>query len=217
MSVCVWCSFVNELGMCGNILGYIDMFQYVLGAQWCSGVCLRAHSMRDPVWLETNQPIRHNIKRQDFLSWRFQDIKISKPPYVSFPKMVRFCYFLWFLHLLQRNYNWQSFWITLYKKRKEECHWRKQIPESFSCFRHSSSRLKHKTRRESILIIGNVEPRNTKARRGWNMKHETQGMGDTYSWKCFVKTCSTFCIYHPQYIIGIISVNSWLYTGSTRL
>ena len=37
------------------------------------------------------------------------DIKISKP----FPKMVRFCNFLWIWHLSQRNYNWQSFWITL--------------------------------------------------------------------------------------------------------
>ena len=79
-SVCAWCSLVNELGICGNILGFIHMFQWVLDAQWCSGVCLRAHSMRDPVWLKTNQPIWHNIERRDCFILtlsRHQNIKTS--------------------------------------------------------------------------------------------------------------------------------------------
>ena len=80
VSVCAWCIFVNELGICGNILGCINMFQWVLGAQWCSEVCLRALFMRGPVWLETNQPIWHNIERRDcFLLTlsRHQNIKTS--------------------------------------------------------------------------------------------------------------------------------------------
>ena len=80
VSLCAWCSFVNKLWICGNFLGYIHMFQWVLGAQWCSEVCLRALSMRGPLWLETNQPIWHNIKRRDcFLLKlsRHQNIKSS--------------------------------------------------------------------------------------------------------------------------------------------
>ena len=80
VSIFAWYNFVNELGICGNILGYKDMFQWVLDAQWCSGVCLGAHSMCDPVWLETNQPIWHNIERRDcFLLTlsRHQNIKTS--------------------------------------------------------------------------------------------------------------------------------------------
>ena len=81
VSIFAWYNFVNELGICGNILGYKDMFQWVLDAQWCWGVCLRAHSMCDPVWLETNQPIWHNIERRDcflLVLSRHQNIKISQ-------------------------------------------------------------------------------------------------------------------------------------------
>ena len=75
IQLCKW------IGICGNILGYKDMFQWVLDAQWCWGVCLRAHSMCDPVWLETNQPIWHNIERRDcflLVLSRHQNIKISQ-------------------------------------------------------------------------------------------------------------------------------------------
>ena len=91
MSVCAWCSFVNELGICGNILGYIDMFQYVLGAQWGSGVCLRAHSMRDPVWLETNQPnlVQHQ-KARLFSPDAFKTSKYQNLPMYHFQKWLGF-------------------------------------------------------------------------------------------------------------------------------
>ena len=42
--------------ICGIVLGYIDMFQCVLGAQWGSGVSLMAHSMRDPSSLVRDKP-----------------------------------------------------------------------------------------------------------------------------------------------------------------
>ena len=77
MSVCAWCSFVNELGICGNILGYIDMFQYVLGAQWCAWGLIPCGIQSG--CRQTNQ-IWHNIKRQDcFLLTlsRHQNIKTS--------------------------------------------------------------------------------------------------------------------------------------------
>ena len=63
-SLCAWCSLGNEYEYVGLSWG-IDMFQCVLGAQWGSGVSLMAHSMRDPVWLETNQPIWQNLERRD--------------------------------------------------------------------------------------------------------------------------------------------------------
>ena len=66
----------------GDMWEYLGVykFQWVLGAQWCSEVCLRALFMRGPVWLETNQPIWHNIERRDcFLLTlsRHQNIKTS--------------------------------------------------------------------------------------------------------------------------------------------
>ena len=66
-------------------------------------------------WRQTNQ-FSTTKKGEIVFSWRLIDIKISKPPLVSFPKMVGFYHFLRFWHLSQRNYNWQSFWITLYHK-----------------------------------------------------------------------------------------------------
>ena len=51
--------------ICGIVLGFKDIVQWVIGAQWGSGVSLMAHSMRDPVWLETNQPIWQNLERRD--------------------------------------------------------------------------------------------------------------------------------------------------------
>ena len=68
------------------------------------------------VWLSqygAKPPFWQNLERQKKFTWHFWDIKISKPPYVPFPKMVGFCHFLWIWHLSQRNYNWQSCWITL--------------------------------------------------------------------------------------------------------
>ena len=57
------------------------------------------------------------MKGEIVYSWHFWDIKISKPPNIPFPKMVGFCQFLWFWHPSQRNYNSQSFWITLYQPK----------------------------------------------------------------------------------------------------
>ena len=45
----------------------------------------------------------HKFKRQDFFATLFWDIKISKPPYVPFLKMVEFCNFLQFLDLSEKN------------------------------------------------------------------------------------------------------------------
>ena len=47
-------------------------------------------------------------------TWLFWDIKISKPPYLPFPKMAEFCHFSYFSCLSEKNYNLQSLWITLY-------------------------------------------------------------------------------------------------------
>ena len=70
--------------------------------------------MHDRVRLE---PILHfgkTVKGKTFFTWLFWDIKISKPPYIPLPKMIEFCHFSYFSCLSERNYNLQSFWITLY-------------------------------------------------------------------------------------------------------
>ena len=70
-------------------------------------------SMYDWVNLELNHNFGKTLKGKICFTWHFWDIKLSKPPNVPFPKIVGFCNFLRIWHLSQRNYNWQSFWITL--------------------------------------------------------------------------------------------------------
>ena len=66
-----------------------------------------------------NAPKHHHTicaqhsKARLFSTWIFWDIKISKPPYVSLPKIIGFCHFSWFLGLSEKNYKLQSLWITL--------------------------------------------------------------------------------------------------------
>ena len=67
----------------------------------------------DIIQARANPPFWPNSERQDFFTWIFLDIKISKPPYVSLPKIIGFCHFSWFLGLSERNYKSQSLWITL--------------------------------------------------------------------------------------------------------
>ena len=61
-----------------------------------------------------NPSFCHKLERQYYFAQLFWDIKISKPPYVTFLKMVELCHFLSFSDLPERNYNSQSFWVTLY-------------------------------------------------------------------------------------------------------
>ena len=98
-------------------------------------------------WKQTNQ-FGTTSKGEIVFSWCFQDIKISKSPNVSFPKMVGFCNFLWFWHLSQRNYNWQSYWITLYVHISD-------LSESMQCavFFTFTSSLKHKSPLHSLATL----------------------------------------------------------------
>ena len=75
--------------------------------------------MRDPVWLEPPHHYSKTRKARFVFTWLLWDIIISKPPYVTFLKMVELCHFLSFSDLSERNYNSQSCWITLYHY---ECH-----------------------------------------------------------------------------------------------
>ena len=108
MQLCKWI---------GNVWEYFGVYRYVSIRFRCS-VVLRGvseGSFHAGSSLVGDKPTKFGTtsKGKIVFSWRFQDIKISKPPYVSFPKIVRFCQFLQFWHVSQRNYNWQSFWITL--------------------------------------------------------------------------------------------------------
>ena len=98
------------LGLSLGIQTCFNEFQGLRGAHGCVWGLIPCSIQSD--WRRTNQ-FSTTSKGKIVFSWRFIDIKISKPPLVSFPKMVGFYHFLWFWHLSQRNYNWQSFWITL--------------------------------------------------------------------------------------------------------
>ena len=50
-----------------------------------------------------------------FVNWPYWDIKIPKPPHIRFLKMIGLYHFLQFLGLPEKNYLWQSLWITLYQ------------------------------------------------------------------------------------------------------
>ena len=65
-SVC-WHLFAPDavLGMNMNMWDCLGVYRYVSMCSRCSGVSLMAHSMRDPVWLETKQPIWQNLERRD--------------------------------------------------------------------------------------------------------------------------------------------------------
>ena len=86
-------------------------------SEGCLGVfedAWQVQSMRNLVWLEPTHHFGTTLKWGIFFTWRLQDIKISKPPYVPVPKMVQLCHFLSFLDLSERNYDWQFLLITLY-------------------------------------------------------------------------------------------------------
>ena len=56
------------------------------------------------------------LKRFNLFICHLWDIKISKPQYEIFPKMVELCHFLWFLGFSEKNYSSQLLWITLYQE-----------------------------------------------------------------------------------------------------
>ena len=105
------CKCIGDLVI---VFGFTDMFQWVLGAQWCSGG-VSEDSVHAGSSLAGDKPtnLAQHRKARLFSPDALIDTKISKPPLVSFPKMVGFYHFLRFWHLSQRNYNWQYFWITL--------------------------------------------------------------------------------------------------------
>ena len=74
------------------------------------------HPLNMHVWVRL-EPILNfgkTVKGKNFSTWLFSDLKISKPPYLSLPKIIEFGHFSYFSCLSERNYNLQSLWITLY-------------------------------------------------------------------------------------------------------
>ena len=113
-SIC-WCLFCFWLS--GGVFQLIWVIFWDARAAWgCSRVFLETHSMRDPVRLEPTNHFEPTLKCKIFFTWHCWDIKISKPPYLPFPKMTEFCHFSYFWCLSKRNYNLQSLWITLYSQ-----------------------------------------------------------------------------------------------------
>ena len=60
----------------------------------CLRVVLECLKMRNLARLEPTHHFGTTLKWGIFFTWRLQDIKISKPPYVPVPKMVQLCHFL---------------------------------------------------------------------------------------------------------------------------
>ena len=110
-SVC-WCLFKSFLSFGVWRGASIDMDD-ILGCQRCLRVFLETYSMRDSVRLEPTHHLAQPWKARLVFIWLFWDIKISKPPYLPFPKMAEFCHFSYFSCLPEKNYNLQSLWITL--------------------------------------------------------------------------------------------------------
>ena len=72
---------------------------------WVSGFSVLQYGAKTPFW--------HNPKRREKKS--FRDIKIPKPPHISFPKMFGLGNFSEFLGSPKRNYLLPLLLITLYQ------------------------------------------------------------------------------------------------------
>ena len=108
--LCLFCFWLS-----GGVFQLIWVIFWDARAAWgCSRVFLETLFMKDSVRLELTHQLGPTLKGKILFTWRFWDIKISKPDYLPLPKMIEFCHFFYFSCLSEKNYNLQSFWITLY-------------------------------------------------------------------------------------------------------
>ena len=106
-------------------------------------------------------------------SWHFWNIKIPKPPYISSIKIIGSLHFLKLLGLVENNYLWQSFWITLYiwkKKSKSRVHL--LLPRTELCLliiRQLPLWLHSWVRGDQVLHseVPNISVRSQKLRNNW--------------------------------------------------
>ena len=115
LAVSVECMFVS-LGfwVSGGVFQLIWVIFWDARAAWgCSRVFLETLFMKDSVRLELTHQLGPTLKGKILFTWRFWDIKISKPDYLPLPKMIAFCHFSCFSCLSEKYYNLQCLWITL--------------------------------------------------------------------------------------------------------
>ena len=92
---------------------------------WCIWGCIwefRPSMVQQMLW------IRKASEGKIPYTWHFWNIKTPKPPYISSIKIIGFLHFLKLFGMLENNYLWQSFWITLYIWEKKS-----QRAESICC------------------------------------------------------------------------------------
>ena len=106
-----WRCLGGVCGISGGCPGIFEWYSWkseALGCVWgVSGLSVLA------VWSQNTilaQPQNGTI----FLTWLYWDIKIPKPPHISFPKMIGLVHFFNFLGSPEKNYLSQLLLITLY-------------------------------------------------------------------------------------------------------
>ena len=89
-------------------------------SECCLWTCLRFGSLCESIWVFRLCMVQQllNIGKSPEgkipHTWHFWNLKIQKPPYISFLKIIGLLHFFKFMGPSEENYNQQSLWITLY-------------------------------------------------------------------------------------------------------
>ena len=93
-------------------------------SECCLWTCLRFGSLCESIWVFRLCMVQQllNIGKSPEgkipHTWHFWNLKIQKPPYISFLKIIGLLHFFRFMGPSEENYNQQSLWITLYCKQR---------------------------------------------------------------------------------------------------
>ena len=113
LSVCMSCSMEMSGGCLWDIWGVSGdiwvVFMEIRGA-W---MCLGGIWALSPCSMEPKHHFSTALSQLLF-TWPYWDIKIPKPPHISFPKMIGLGQFFYFLGSPEKNHLWQLLLIALY-------------------------------------------------------------------------------------------------------
>ena len=115
-SVC-WCLLVS-VGICWRLVLSGDVWGVPLGVSegiwvvfrqiWGAWMCLGVIWVSSPFWTEQIALFWHSHEVQELFTWLYWDIKISKCPDISFPKITGLCHLFDLLGPSEANYKTQS-------------------------------------------------------------------------------------------------------------
>ena len=105
VSVGVLCCLEMSRGVPLGVSGGIwVVFKQIWGARMCLGVIW----VSSPFWIEQIALFWHSHEVQEWVTWLYWDIKISKCPDISFPKITGLCHLFDLLDPSEANYKTQS-------------------------------------------------------------------------------------------------------------